>query len=309
MGVETAAVEIEYLRKRYGRFEALKGVELSVPQGAVFGLLGPNGAGKSTLVKSLLTIVRPTQCRGRMLGERIGHRRTLGRVGYLPEHARFPEYLTGRQIVAYTAGLARVPGREARQRTDELLETVGMREWADRKNGTYSKGMRQRVGLAQALVNDPAIVFLDEPTDGVDPGGRVEIRRIIENMRDQGRTVFVNSHLLGEVEQVVDEVAIMARGEIVERGTLEALTRQDNRYEIRTLGPVPSAVRTALEQEGIEVAGDRIAVTAEDAKGVQALIDRLREAGVVIREMKELRFSLEEVFLKAVEAQGEEGAR
>ncbi|MCH7226754.1 ABC transporter ATP-binding protein [Haloferula sp. A504] len=307
--MEAAAVEIEHLSKRYGRFEALREVALSVPRGSVFGLLGPNGAGKSTLVKSLLTIVRPTECRGTLLGERIGHRRTLAKVGYLPEHARFPEYLTGRQIVGFTAGLAKVPAKQAKRRAEELLETVGMKDWADRKNGTYSKGMRQRVGLAQALVNDPEIVFLDEPTDGVDPGGRIEIRKIIERMREEGRTVFVNSHLLGEVEQVADEVAIMAHGRIAESGTLESLTRRDNRYEIRTLGPVPAEVRAELEGDGLEVAGDRIASTAADAKGVQQLIDRLRSRGVVIREMKELRFTLEEVFLKAVQSVGKEESR
>ncbi len=306
--MESAAVEIEHLRKRYGRFEALGGVSLTVPRGVVFGLLGPNGAGKSTLVKSLLTIVRPTECRGTMLGERIGSRRILAKVGYLPEHARFPEYLTGRQIVAYTAGLANVPARAAKQRTEELLETVGMKEWADRKNGTYSKGMRQRVGLAQALVNDPEIVFLDEPTDGVDPGGRIEIRRIIEGMREQGRTVFVNSHLLGEVEQIADEVAILSKGRIVEKGTVESLTRRERLFEIRSLGPVPLTLKPRFEERGMRVAGDTLVVESQDAEGIQGIIDELRGEGVTIREIRERRSSLEEVFLEAVERGKEDPA-
>ena len=306
--MESAAVEIEHLRKRYGRFEALGGVSLTVPRGVVFGLLGPNGAGKSTLVKSLLPIVRPTECRGTMLGERIGSRRILAKVGYLPEHARFPDYLTGRQIVAYTAGLANVPARAAKQRTEELLETVGMKEWADRKNGTYSKGMRQRVGLAQALVNDPEIVFLDEPTDGVDPGGRIEIRRIIEGMREQGRTVFVNSHLLGEVEQIADEVAILSKGRIVEKGTVESLTRRERFFEIRSRWPVPLTRKPRFEERGMRVAGDTLVVESQDAEGIQGIIDELRGEGVTIREIRERRSSLEEVFLEAVERGKEDPA-
>jgi ABC-2 type transport system ATP-binding protein len=303
-----AAIEIEYLQKHYGRFEALAGVSLRVPKGSVFGLLGPNGAGKSTLVKSLLTIVRPTECRGTMLGRKIGHRPTLGKVGYLPEHARFPEYLTGREIIAYSAGLAKVPSALAKERAERLLELVGMTEWADRKNGTYSKGMRQRVGLAQALVNEPEIVFLDEPTDGVDPGGRIEIRKIIERMRDEGRTVFVNSHLLGEVEQVADQVAIMARGKIVREGAIKELTRKENRYEVRTLGPIPLEMKCELEAKGMNVAGDTVSLVADDANGVQPLIDALRKEGAAIREIKEVRSSLEEIFMESVERQGKEVA-
>ncbi|MEP4079357.1 ATP-binding cassette domain-containing protein [Haloferula sp.] len=301
-----SAIEIEYLQKHYGRFEALAGVSLKVPKGSVFGLLGPNGAGKSTLVKSLLTIVRPTECRGTMLGERIGHRKTLGKVGYLPEHARFPDYLTGRQIIAFSAGLANVPAKIARARAAKLLDLVGMEDWADKKNGTYSKGMRQRVGLAQALINEPEIVFLDEPTDGVDPGGRVEIRKIIERIRDDGRTVFVNSHLLGEVEQIADQVAIMTNGKVVEGGSIEKLTRRENRYEIRTLGPVPIHLKTDFESKGLEVAGDLVSLAADDANGVQPLIDLLRREGAAIREIKEVRTSLEDVFMKSVEGQGKE---
>jgi len=301
--VSDLAIDIEELKKCYGRFEALGGVSLAVPKGVVFGLLGPNGAGKSTLIKSLLTIVRPTICRGRMLGRRIGDRQTLGKVGYLPEHARFPDYLTGRQIIAYSAGLAKVPGRLAKERAESLLKVVGMEEWADRKNGTYSKGMRQRVGLAQALVNEPEIVFLDEPTDGVDPAGRVEIRKLIERMRDEGRTVFVNSHLLGEVEQVADRVAIMTRGSIVKEGTVDDLTRTENRYELKTLGPVPAVARKKLEDDGVEVGGDTVCLQADDAQGIQPVIDLLRAEGGAIREITEVRSSLEEVFMEAVNRQ------
>jgi ABC-2 type transport system ATP-binding protein len=304
----SAAVSIEYLRKVYGGgFEALAGISLNVPQGKVFGLLGPNGAGTSTLVKSLLTILRPTACRGELLGRPIGHRATLAKVGYLPEHARFPEYLTGRQVVEFSAGLANVPGAVAKRRTGECLERVGMSAWANKRVGAYSKGMKQRVGLAQALVNDPELLFLDEPTDGVDPEGRIEIRKLIESMRTEGKTVFVNSHLLAEVEQVADEVAILAKGKIVASGSMTELTRRGKRYELKTEGPVPLALRDGFARNGWEVAGDRLVLEAESAATVQPAIDALREAKVVIREVKELRRSLEELFLEAVKSNGNGG--
>lgn len=301
------AVEIEFLRKRYGSFEALAGVSLSVSRGTVFGLLGPNGAGKSTLVKSLLTIVRPTECRGRMLDAPIGDRKTLKKIGYLPEHARFPEYLTGRQVIAHSAGMAGLSSAILKQRMPGLLERVGMAEWANRKLGTYSKGMRQRIGLAQALINEPDVVFLDEPTDGVDPGGRIEIRKMIEAMRAEGRTVFVNSHLLAEVEQVADHVAILTNGRVIESGKVEDLTRRGRRYDLRTQGPVPLEFRDKLTAQGFEVRGDSISLPADDAVAVQPLIDALRSSGVVIRELKEARLSLEDLFLEVVAKSGKGG--
>jgi ABC-2 type transport system ATP-binding protein len=297
----SAALTIDCLRKVYrGGFEALAGVSFSVPQGCVFGLLGPNGAGKSTLVKSLLTILRPTECRGELLGKPIGHRPTLARVGYLPEHARFPEYLTGLQVIEFSAGLAKVPKAVSKRRSSELLELVGMSEWGDKKVGTYSKGMKQRIGLAQALVNDPDIVFLDEPTDGVDPGGRIEIRKLIEGMRAEGKTVFVNSHLLAEVEQVADEVAILAKGRLIESGKISDLSRRGRHYEIRTEGPVPLTLRDPFLASGWTVQGDSIRLACDDAGPVQPVIDALRSSGVTIREVKEARLSLEDLFLNAV---------
>lgn len=304
------AVSIEYLRKIYrGGFEALAGVSLEVPAGSVFGLLGPNGAGKSTMVKSLLTILRPTECRGTLLGQPIGHRATLSRVGYLPEHAKFPEYLTGRQVIEFSAGLSKVSTALTKKRTGELLERVGMADWGDKPVSTYSKGMKQRIGLAQSLVNDPELVFLDEPTDGVDPGGRIEIRKLIEAMRAEGKTVFVNSHLLAEVEQVADHVAILAKGRIVESGKVSELTSRGRHYEIRTEGPVPPWIREKFATQGWVVAGDRVSIEAQDSGPVQPVIDALRAEKISIREVKEARISLEDLFLSAVNSDGKEAGR
>src|SRR6185503_4870394 len=187
---------------------------MRVHRGEIFGLLGPNGAGKSTLVKIMMTVIRPTHAEGTMLDHPIGHKPTLARVGYLPEHHRFPRYLTGRQTLEFFAALANVDARTRHKRAAELLETVGMSEWANKKVSQYSKGMMQRVGLAQALMNDPELVVLDEPTDGVDPVGRRDIRDVLLRLRDQGKTVFLNSHLLSELEMICDRVAILVQGSV-----------------------------------------------------------------------------------------------
>lgn len=300
-GMNEFAVDIEMLKKRYSNgVEALAGVSLQVPYGSIFGLIGPNGAGKSTLVKSLLTILRPTECRGTMLGEKIGHKATLAKVGYLPEHASFPEYLTGRQVIEYSAGLAHVSRAACRKRCDELLEKVGMNQAANRAIRTYSKGMKQRIGLAQALIHDPTVVFLDEPTDGVDPQGRIDFKNLIAAMRHEGRTVFVNSHLLAEVEQVADRVAILSKGHIVQQGLVSDLTRRDARYEIKFLGQLPATLMEWCHQQQMTIDGDRISCRTDGPQGMQTLIDKMRAALLIICEIKEERYSLEELFLQVV---------
>ena len=216
------------------------GIDLRVGKGEVFGLLGPNGAGKSTLVKVLTTVIRPTSAAGTFLGMPIGHKPTLAKVGYLPEHHRFPEYLTGRQVVEFFGALGGGSRARRKARGDELLEFVGMRSWADQPIQSYSKGMRQRVGIAQALVNDPEFVILDEPTDGVDPVGRKDIREVLLTLKARGTTVFINSHLLSELELVCDRVAILVKGALAAAGTLDELTRDSRRYEIVVAGPAPS---------------------------------------------------------------------
>ncbi len=294
-------IDLAGVKKRYrGGVDALRGVSLQVRSGGVFGLLGPNGAGKSTLVKILTSIVRPTQCAGTLLGQSIGHKPTLARVGYLPEHARFPEYLKGREVIRYVAGLTGMSPSQSRVRAGELLEIVGMQDWGNHRMGTYSKGMKQRIGLAQALINDPDIVFLDEPTDGVDPQGRLEMRNLLQMMRDQGRTVFVNSHLLGELEMICDSVAIMNKGEIVRQGAITELTEKSRRYVIRTQGDVPAELLGKLKSEGADIEAETITIYQSDPAPIQPILDALRVAGVTIVEMRELRQSLEEMFMEVV---------
>lgn len=303
-------IDIADVSKRYrGGVEALRGVSLKVPRGRIFGLLGPNGAGKSTLVKILMTIVRPTSCSGTMLGEAVGHKPTLARLGYLPEHARFPEYLKGAEVIRYVAGLAGISSHMAKDKTEELLEMVGMQDWANHRMGTYSKGMKQRIGLAQALVNDPEIVFLDEPTDGVDPKGRLEMRNLLQCMRDEGRTVFINSHLLGELEMICDCVAIMDKGEIVRQGTITELTEKSRRYELRIRGELSDDLRRRLADKGADTRGDHLTFYHASPEPMQPVLDALRAGGVTIAEMREVRQSLEELFMESVGDSGVGGSK
>lgn len=283
-------------------------MHLQVPKGQIFGLLGPNGAGKSTLLKILLTIIKPTRCKGVLLGHPIGHKPTLKKVGYLPEHARFPSYLTGRQVIGYTAGLCDVSRKFAKRREEELLDFVGMSAWADRKMETYSKGMKQRIGLAQSLVNDPDIVFLDEPTDGVDPQGQREMRGVLKELKEQGRTVFVNSHMLGELEMVCDSVAILNQGEIIKHGDLQSLMNEDLRYTVRYQGTLPHDLLDAYaEDSSLTVHDGVIDAKVNEASEIQHVIDELRTRGVIIEELRLARQSLEDLFMAAVEGTGPGG--
>ncbi|MHC4429676.1 MAG: ABC transporter ATP-binding protein, partial [Planctomycetota bacterium] len=270
--------------------------------GEIFGLLGPNGAGKSTLVKLMMTVVRPTRIEGTLLGQPVGHKPTLRRVGYLPEHHRFPGYLTGRQALGFYAALSKVDKQTRRQRAAELLGTVGMADWADKKVSSYSKGMQQRVGLAQALMNDPELVLLDEPTDGVDPVGRREIRDVLLELRRAGKTIFLNSHLLSELEMVCDRVAILVQGKVVMQGTIDDLTAESRRYEIEIIGPAPAWATsddTLRVQAGTD---DRTTLFSRGAEPdrVQPIIDRLRREGHTIVSVKPVRETLEDLFMRAV---------
>lgn len=300
------AIDLAHVAKTYrGKVRALRGIEMHVRRGEIFGLLGPNGAGKSTLVKILMTVVRPSRCEGRLLGEPVGRKATLARVGYLPENPRFPDYLTGAQIIDSYGALAIIPRRTRRARTAELLELVGMAKWSDVRVGKYSKGMRQRVGLAQALSSDPDLVMLDEPTDGVDPVGRREIRDLMLEMKRRGKTVFVNSHLLSEVETVCERVAILVQGQVAKQGTIEELTAGTRRYEIEFTGPTPApaaSVGASLgATERVGDAGSRtLDVPGAEADAIQPLIDALRAGGATIRAVRPVRQSLEDLFMQAV---------
>jgi ABC-2 type transport system ATP-binding protein len=291
------AVDLIGVRKTYpGRIEALRGVNVQVGRGEIFGLLGPNGAGKSTLVKIMMTVVRPNQAMGTLLGRPLGNRRKLARIGYLPEGHRFPRYLTGAQLLDSYGALARVPRAARRKRAAELLDRTGMSQWANTRIGKYSKGMMQRLGLAQALINDPDLIVLDEPTDGVDPMGRRDIRELLTELRRQGKTIFINSHMLGELEMVCDRVSILVSGLVARQGTLGELTAQSREYRIRVQGDLAPLTEALAGLKG-RVADGEVIISGHDAAQVNACIDLLRARGLLIESVIPRRFSLEDVFV------------
>ena len=299
-------ISLECVSKVYGgNTHALREVSLHVGAGEIFGLLGPNGAGKSTLVKVLLTVVKPSVARGEMLGQPIGDKKTLARVGYLPEQHRLAPYLTARQAVEFVAALSGVDRATRKKRAAELLDRVGLSKWMDRRVNVFSKGMRQRAGLAAALVNDPQIIFLDEPTDGVDPVGRVEIRDLLIQMRREGRTVFLNSHLLGEAEQVCDRVAILVQGRVVKQGSMADLQKEGSRQELTVRWGAASA--RPLPFRGMNIAptvnadGSHQYVFSDlDTAAAQPALDAARAVGGEIISLIPMRQGLEELFMKIV---------
>ena len=309
------AIRVEDVFKRYGwrapGVEALRGVSLAVKPGEIYGLLGRNGAGKTTLVKLLLDIVRPTSGKLAVLDRPPKDPASRRPVGYLPEDHRFPDYHTGESAMHYYARLSNVPADLRRARIPELLKMAGLAEAGRRKIRAYSKGMKQRLGLAQALVHDPQILFLDEPTDGVDPVGRAEIRTILERLKGEGKTIFLNSHLLSEVERVCDRVGILEKGKLVREGTIDELTRTGCVFTVETAPPPGPEILEALKP--LTVAAERTAeglsVGLEKDSDVDRVVDLLRARGLSIRGLACKRLSLEEVFLDAVNGAKKEEAR
>ncbi len=310
-------IEVRDLRKVYGRaaspraIRALSGVTLSVNEGEIFGLLGPNGAGKTTLIKILLGLVHGTSGEARLMGGPAGDPRTRRAVGYLPEGHAFPPYLNGARMLDLMGALSDVDRAARRRRIPELLQRVGMGEWGQVKCGRYSKGMLQRAGLAAALINDPRVVFLDEPTDGVDPIGRREIRNLIRSLRDEGRTVFLNSHLLAEVDQVADRVAILNRGQLVHVGTVKELKEHGidgdaaARYRIQLFdaAALERASRLAAPlATRATVADNALIVTLAAREGINEIIDVLRRDSLAIAAVVPEEASLEDRFIEIIAA-------
>ena len=291
-------IDVQDVEKTYkGKIHALRGVSLEVHEGEIFGLLGPNGAGKSTLVKILMTVIHPSKLRGTLLGHPVGRQDILRHVGYLPEHHHFPQYLTGEQVMYHYGALAGVPRKERIKRTASLLDRLGLSGWEKKKVTTYSKGMLQRLGVAQSLINDPKLLVLDEPTDGVDPVGRREIRDLLAELRDKGKAVFLNSHLLSELEMVCDRVAIMVKGKVTMQGTIESLTGDSVRIEIDIKGDAPTWAMEMCD----EIRGSTLVIYGDDVSKSQPIIDRLRKDDIVIQSIQQLRESLEDLFMRAVD--------
>jgi len=280
-------IRVKGLRKVFrdfwlrARVEALSGVDLNIHGGEVYGLLGPNGSGKSTTIQIMLGLIFPTGGEVEVLGTPPGTPETKNRIGYLPEDSVFYPFLSGREMLDLSARLGRVPDADRQHRIEELLQMVGLCEAADREIGDYSKGMQRRIGIAQALIHDPEIIILDEPTNGLDPLGVRQVKDWITGLRDRGKTILISSHLLADVEQVCDRVSILYGGLVQAEGAVEEILERDDRTLWITSRP--------------------------DADALDAASERLKEQGLDIISVKPGSKSLEEKFLETVEQAREKG--
>jgi ABC-2 type transport system ATP-binding protein len=306
---ESAVVETWNINKIYRtgfwlnqKVQSLTNFSLSVRQGETFGLLGPNGAGKTTLLKILLGVIRPTSGRAVLLGRPIGDRATKQKVGYLPENPYFYDFLTAWEFLEFVGGLFQIPASKQKQRIPQLLDLVGLAQKTAKKKQLrqYSKGMMQRVGMAQALINDPELVFFDEPMSGLDPLGRYQVREIILSLKEQGKTIFFNSHVLTDVEQICDRIAILARGELICVGSLEEILGSANVYQVVVKGGTESQLEewiTGLKLEDNlwhgQLKGDP-----------QAFIDHLPALDIQLINLNLARASLEEYFIRQLKERG-----
>ncbi|MBD0261374.1 MAG: ABC transporter ATP-binding protein [Tolypothrix sp. T3-bin4] len=279
---------------------SLKNCSLKVYKGETFGLLGPNGAGKTTLLKLLLGVIRPTAGRGLLLGRPLGDRTVKERIGYLPENAYLYDHLTGWEFLQLAAGLFQIPQSVQRQRIPELVELVGLSPVDARKKQMrrYSKGMLQRVGMAQALINDPELVFLDEPMSGLDPVGRYQMREIILSLKTAGKTIFFNSHILSEVEKICDRVAILSQGQLICSGSLNQLLGTSPTYRVKGHGGDSEVLKKWILSLEFEPDGSWQGELQEDYYDFLA---SLRLMGGQIITMNLSRPSLEEFFIQEVQ--------
>jgi ABC-2 type transport system ATP-binding protein len=310
-----AAIEAIDLSKSYRnglfrkRFDALKGLSLRVERGEVFGLLGPNGAGKTTLIKIVLGIVRKTGGAASLLGRPAGDRQSRLRVGYLPENLRIATHHTARSAMEFYGKLSGLSRTEILSRRDQLLESVGLADRSQESIKKFSKGMLQRLGLAQALLHDPDLLILDEPTDGLDPHGRSHVRNLLSQLKAQGKTVFVNSHILQEVELICDRVAILDRGVLKAIGTVAEIAPPQAagiELDVQVLGE-ETAIRTAIGDRGVnrwdrDPDGlHRLSLRLLDQNAVNAFVDELRGQQLSIVGLSRRRITLEDAFLRLLD--------
>jgi len=303
------ALEIENLTKDYAigfwrkrLVRALDGLNLQVEPGEAFGFLGPNGAGKTTTLKILMRLIYPTAGVARILGRPLDDMKMRARIGYLPEQPYFYDYLTAREFLVYCGTLFDLPKTEAARRAEMLLARVGIADSADKHLRKFSKGMMQRVGLAQALINDPEVLFLDEPMSGLDPLGRREVRDLITSLRDRGKTVFFSSHVLTDVEAMCDRVAILNRGRLIEAGKLSEILKSRSTEVEAIISGVSDVTLAELRAFAVEVTptpeGARVRLRSD--REVERLLTVIHLAGGRLISVNQVRESLEDLFVREV---------
>jgi len=294
------AIQTTNLSKRFGRTVALASLSMTVPRGEVFGFLGPNGAGKTTSVKLLLGLLKPTSGQAWLLGRPIGDLQTRRRIGYLPELFRYQGWLSAREVLALHCELAPLPRASWNDEITTALETVGLTDRADDRVSTFSKGMQQRLGLGAALLGEPELVFLDEPTSALDPVGRHDVREIIRGLAARGTAVFLNSHLLSEVEQMCDRVAVVDHGRVIAAGTMDELL-SGTAVKVRVEG-LDAAARAKLSSFGeIDDEGDQLTFTKLKPDRVPDLVSAIVALGGRVYEVAPRHQTLEDRFLQLLE--------
>jgi len=283
---------------------ALNNFSFELETGEIYGLLGPNGAGKTTLIKILLGITHRTSGEIKIFDKEISDESYKKKIGYLPENHKFPNYLTGGQVLNFFGKLSGMNSRDVKKKSDEHLKLVDMEKWRNTKIKKYSKGMLQRLGLAQSMLNSPEILFLDEPTDGVDPIGRKEIRDILNNLKKEGKTIFLNSHLLSEVELICDRVAILNKGTLVKSGRVEDITALSNNYKFNTSDIAEKFLNTLLNNYKATINGrNEFSYNAGKVEDLNELIDFLRKNKVLIHSIVREKDTLENMFINLIGSQ------
>jgi ABC-2 type transport system ATP-binding protein len=309
MSDTNSAIETSHLRKDYGGtlgrggFTAVQDLSFTVPRGQVFGFLGPNGAGKTTTINMLLGNIAPTSGTATLLGKPIGDLEARAKLGFLPEKFQFHEFLTAEEFLDLHGRLYGMGLKARRKRIPEVLQMVNLYERRQSKLSEFSKGMQQRAGLAQAILNDPELVILDEPTSALDPLGRREVREIVAGLKENGKTVLLNSHLLGEIEMTCDQVAILKKGQVIRVGSMDDLLAAPSTVEMRVQNISPALVR-ALESlaRTVLVEGEEITVSIPDEAVVPDLAAAVVGSGGRLLSLIPRRESLEDLFIRVVEA-------
>jgi ABC-2 type transport system ATP-binding protein len=309
MSDTNSAIETSHLRKDYGGtlgrggFTAVQDLSFTVPRGQVFGFLGPNGAGKTTTINMLLGNIAPTSGTATLLGKPIGDLEARAKLGFLPEKFQFHEFLTAEEFLDLHGRLYGMGLKARRKRIPEVLQMVNLYERRQSKLSEFSKGMQQRAGLAQAILNDPELVILDEPTSALDPLGRREVREIVAELKARGKTVLLNSHLLGEIEMTCDQVAILKKGQVIRVGSMDDLLAAPSTVEMRVQNISPALVR-ALESlaRTVTVEGEEIVVSIPDEAVVPDLAAAVVGSGGRLLSLIPRRESLEDLFIRVVEA-------
>jgi ABC-2 type transport system ATP-binding protein len=292
------AIETTELAKRYGKIIALAGLTMTVPRGEVFGFLGPNGAGKTTAVKLLVGLTRPSSGQANLLGAPVGDRQTRRRIGYLPELFRYQGWLTAREVLAFHCELAGLPKAEHSAQIHDALDTVGLASRANDRVETFSKGMQQRLGIGVALLGRPELVFLDEPTSALDPVGRHDVREIIRKLKERRTTVFLNSHLLSEVEMICDRVAVVDHGRVIALGTIAELLGGANRVRLRVAG-LDLTSQAAIRRFGqLDVQGEWLTVYGVTGEQVPELVAEVVRLGGRVYAVEPRHETLEDRFLQ-----------